>query len=126
MPNATVVVVDDDLDTLEMLNLGLTSAGYRTTLCSEAEDAYPLIRRTHPRLVLLDFVMAGPEAGWRMLLLLRRDPRTADIPVVMCSGNDDFLRIRARLLRLQHCALLDKPFRLDDLLAKVETALSPP
>ena len=125
MHNETVVVVDDDSETREMFGLVLTAEGYQTTLCADAEDAYPLIRRAQPRLVVLDLIWGGPEVGWQMLLLLRRERRTADIPVLLCAGTDDFLCIRGRLVRMLHGTLLEKPFHLVDLLAEVERALRP-
>ncbi len=125
MANEKIVVADDDVDMLELLDTLLVAEGYRITLCSESENVYQVVRRIQPDLLLLDLRMADhPEAGWQVLLTLRGAPTTADIPVLMCSGDDEFLRVRERVMRTKRCFILVKPFELDDLLAGVEEALS--
>ena len=125
MQPAKVVVVDDDIETLKMMDMLLAHEGYQTTLCSEAVDAYETIRRTQPDLVILDLMLGDPEAGWTILMLLRGDPATAHIPAIMYSANASFLRVRAGILRMKDCAILEKPFDMDTLLVRVAEALGP-
>jgi CheY-like chemotaxis protein len=125
MENATIAVVEDDPAFLSMVHELLSDEGYLTVLCADSEDAYPLIRRRRPDLVLLDLRMEDPEAGWRILLLLRQDQGTAHIPVIMFSAARHFLQLRARVLRHKCCATLEKPFSADDLLWMVRSGLDP-
>ncbi len=124
MAGHRIVVADDDLDTLELMDALLTQEGFQPILCSEAEDAYVIVRRTQPDLVILDLQMGSPETGWQILHLLRGDPATAHIPALMYSCHADFLRVRTGVLRRQRCATLEKPFALPDLLATIAEALA--
>ncbi|HEX5506824.1 MAG TPA: response regulator, partial [Thermomicrobiales bacterium] len=76
-----------------------------------------------PDLVLLDIRMGHPEAGWQTLELLRLDPETTRIPVIVCSADTPFLRAKEGALRALRCDILEKPFDLDTLLAKVAAVL---
>ncbi len=124
MAGHRIVVADDDLDTLELMDALLTQEGFQPILCSEAEDAYVIVRRTQPDLVILGLQMGSPETGWQILNLLRGDPTTTHIPALMYSAHSDFLRVRAGVLRTQRCATLEKPFALPDLLATIAEALA--
>jgi two-component system response regulator MtrA len=124
MAGHRIVVADDDLDTLELMGDLLTQEGFQPILCSEAEDAYVIVRRTQPDLVILGLQMGSPETGWQILNLLRGDPTTTHIPALMYSAHSDFLRVRAGVLRRQRCATLEKPFALPDLLATIAEALA--
>ncbi len=115
-----IVVVDDDRLTLKLMEVVLAQAGYQPILCADAEHAYALIRNQQPDLVTLDLQMrSDPEAGWEILSLLRVDAATAQIPVILCSGNGHFLQERREVLRAKGCAMLEKPFDPDTLLAKI-------
>ena len=127
MADHVIVVVDDDRLTLKLMEVVLAQAGYQPVLCADAEHAYALIRNQQPDLVTLDLQMGGnSEAGWEILSLLRMDAATAHIPVILCSGNGHFLQERREVLRAQGCAVLEKPFDLDVLLAKIGHLLRPP
>ena len=123
MARPVIVVVEDNRETLEMMDMLLTDAGYRTILQSESSDAYAMIRCTQPDLVILDLRMEYPNDGWVTMDLLRVDPATAHIPVILYSADREFLQSRARLLQANGCKMLAKPFHPADLLAKVEQAL---
>jgi CheY-like chemotaxis protein len=124
MESPTIAIVDDNVETLELVNLLLTDAGYQTIMCSDGTFAYQMIRLRKPDLVLLDLRMEHPQEGWVNLDLLRADPATAKIPVIMYSGDREFLRRRGAELQAKGCDILEKPFRADELLNKVKRALS--
>ena len=116
----TVLVVDDDRVTLRLMEVVLTNAGYRAILCADAKHACPLIRKWQPDLVILDLQLGDDaDAGWRILAVLRLDPTTAQIPVLLCSGHGPVLRDRREVLRAMGCDLLEKPFDLKQLQAKI-------
>ena len=125
MDRQRIVVVEDDRETLEMMGSLLLMEGYHPILCAEREDAYEIVRRTQPDLVILDLMMGDPEAGWTILLMLREDPMTADIPVIMYSADTHFLRVREEALRMQHCTILEKPFHIHELQLSIAEVLGP-
>lgn len=125
MTDQSILVVDDDQETLEMMGRLLSMEGYQPILCSDAAAAYEIARRTQPDLVILDVMMGDPEAGWTILTRLRADPATAQIPAIMYSADAQFLRTRKGILRMNACAILEKPFHMHDLLLGIAEMLGP-
>lgn len=119
MTQPRIAVIDDDAAFLEMIDTMLTDAGYQTLLSSDGRTAYTLIRQHQPNLVILDLRMEHPQAGWIIMHMLRVDPQTAHIPVLMCSGDQEYFKKHAARFREYGCAMLLKPFSVDDLLTQV-------
>ena len=120
--NATLVIVNDDVPLLTLMQEILREEGYRVVACPTARGAHPLIKDTMPDLAILDVRMRGAP-HFQTLGLMRADPRTAAIPVLVCSGSAAELRGREAWLRDQGYELLRMPFHLDDLLGRVERLL---
>lgn len=70
--------------------------------------------------------MEHPEAGWKTLELLRLDPETTDIPVIICSADTRAVRAKEDWLRERDVKILEKPFNLDDLLNMVKGTVGLP
>ncbi len=125
MTEPLIAVVNNDTAYLELMHELLSLEGYRTVICKEGDKAYALVKEQRPDLVVLDIRMDQPESGWTILELLRLDPATARIPVIVCSADGRFLREKAPSLRELDCDTLEKPFDLEMLLGKVAAALGP-
>jgi len=83
-----VLVVDDHPANARLLARSLEGMGYAVTLAASGGEALRLIPAWGPDVVLLDVLM--PDlSGIEVLRRLRREPATADLPVVMVSGLDD-------------------------------------
>ncbi len=123
MAEQTIAVVNNDTDFLGLMNDLLTLEGYQTLICREGDRAYGFIKEAQPDLVVLDVRLDHAEQGWTILELLRLDPATTQIPVIVCSADAQFLREKAAALHDQRCDTLEKPFDLDTLLEKVTRAL---
>ena len=120
MARAVIAVVERDLAFLEMLHEVLTDQGYQTILWSRSQDAFELIVRERPDLVILDVWLEHPHAGEMVLGLLQADPATREIPVIVCTTDVRFHEQRAETLRDKPYSILIKPFDLSDLLATIE------
>lgn len=123
MAEPTIAVVNNDTDFLGLMNDLLSMEGYRTIICREGARAYALLKEAQPDLVILDIRLEHAEQGWTILELLRLDPETTKIPVIVCSADAHFLRQKAAALYEQRCDILEKPFDLDMLLDKVSRSL---
>ena len=79
------LVVDDAPDIRLLAELVLSMAGFTVTTASSGKDALSQLGAGDlPDIVVLDVQM--PELdGWETLRRLRREPRTADLPVVLCT-----------------------------------------
>lgn len=120
MPTPLIVVVDRDPVFLELTKLLLESHGYAMRGCRSASAAQPLIRQLQPALVLVDVRHGGADANWLVLDLLRLDPATATIPVIVCSIDAEYLHAKAEYFALLGISCMAKPFWTQDLLCRLE------
>jgi CheY-like chemotaxis protein len=79
-----VLVVDDDEHIRELLNQELAEAGYQVRLAANGREGLAEIRRERPDLIILDVMM--PEMnGFDVAAVIKNDPETQDIPIVVLS-----------------------------------------
>jgi PAS domain S-box-containing protein len=98
------LIVEDDVASQELLQLSLQTNGFRTVVVSNGEDALAAARREHPSVITLDVFLPTID-GWDLLRVLRTDPQTSDIPVVIVSVSSD----RQKAFGLGAAAHLTKP-----------------
>jgi two-component system, sensor histidine kinase and response regulator len=115
----TIAVVNDDTAFLNLMYELLTDEGYDCWLHTVGSTAYERIREDMPDLVILDIRMDNEESGWQVLDMLRLDPKTHEVPVIVCSADTLQLRGKEQRLEDKHATALEKPFDLPELLAKV-------
>jgi CheY-like chemotaxis protein len=83
-PVATVLVIDDDDETRELLARGLAREGFHIVTAADCEQGIRRAREVRPDLITLDAQM--PEAdGWTVLRALKEDEELSNIPVVMTT-----------------------------------------
>jgi len=119
MPRQRIAIVNDDATYMELMKDLLDEEGYKTTTWDRNDNPYHVIKRERPHLVILDIRLQNADEGWKVLEQIRLDPMTTNIPVIVCSADTQFLRWKRRQLRQMDCEVLEKPFRLDDLLRDV-------
>jgi DNA-binding response OmpR family regulator len=119
-----IAVVDDDQIYTEMIRDFLDGEGYDAIQIQEAATAVETIAGVSPVLVLLDVRMDGPETGARILSDLRSNPETANVPIIVCTADQQFLRNRATFLQSQNAEFVAKPFDLDVLLDVIKRVLA--
>ncbi len=84
----TVVVVDDDANTRELLLRTLTREGFTVVQAATGEEGLRLIRGVNPIAVTLDVLMPGMD-GWSVLRELKADEALRDIPIIMLTMVDE-------------------------------------
>jgi CheY-like chemotaxis protein len=119
-----IVVVDDEPLINQVICELLTDEGYIALGYGSADDAYAAIAKGYPDLVVLDLRLGEREAGLSLLKKMRQHPLTSDIPAIMCSCATDRLNALKAVLHGLHCATLEKPFDIGDLVAVVQRALA--
>jgi diguanylate cyclase (GGDEF)-like protein len=77
--------VDDDLDNREQLEYFLKPEGYRTIGADSGKQALASISDKAPDLILLDVTMPGMD-GFEVATVLKNDPATSSIPIIMVTG----------------------------------------
>lgn len=89
-----MLVVDDDPDTLNLLERYLSAEGFEVSQATDGIDALSYMYATRPSMVLIDLMMPRMN-GLELIDQLRNDRAFADIPVVAMSGAPEMLS-RAR------------------------------
>ncbi|MFP5304395.1 MAG: response regulator [Gammaproteobacteria bacterium] len=127
MSERTALVVDDSRSARYALRKHLESHAFKVDTAESAKAAYHWLASQTPDLIFLDHVMPG-EDGFAALRHLKADPRTAAIPVVICSSNEGKSFVAEA--RSQGAAdVLQKPptpEQLQRVLAQVEPVLAQP
>ncbi len=116
-----ILVVDDDPDLLDLLNVGLTEAGYSVITAANGRDALEQARSL-PDLIVLDLVLPEMD-GFTVCQALKRDRATASIPVLLLSGLSSQLSRFAGL----ECGAMDyvtKPVTLSELLPRIQALVA--
>ena len=116
MARARILVVDDEPDILELVQYNLGKAQYDVVGVESGEEALVQVRSTPPDLIVLDLMLPGVD-GLEVCRALKRDTRTAAIPIVMLTARGEEADIVAGL-ELGADDYLTKPFSPRVLLAR--------
>lgn len=79
-----ILIVEDEPDIVELLAYNLHQAGFETTTASNGEDALRHVNIHPPDLILLDLLLPGVN-GLEVCRMLKDNPETAHIPVIMLT-----------------------------------------
>jgi len=118
---AKILVVDDEPDLTDIILTFLEGAGYQVTTENSSVKAIEKAKFWKPNLVLLDITMPVMD-GYAVCQELKKDPKTADIPVVFLTGkdpNDD----NQRSFKVGADLFIKKPFSCESLLEIVRIVL---
>jgi len=121
MTGATILVVDDEEDILELVCYNLTEQGWRAVGVTSGEDALRQARSILPDLLLLDLMLPGLD-GLEVCRQLKSDAATRHIPIIMLSAKGEEADIVTGL-ELGADDYITKPFSPRVLVARVRVAL---
>ena len=118
---AKILIVDDEPDALKLIEYNLREAGFHVFTAANGTRAIELARRHLPNLVLLDLML--PEVdGIEVCKTLRRDPDTADMPIIMLTAKAEEMD---RVIGLEVGAddYVTKPFSPRELVLRIKNIL---
>ena len=117
-------MVEDDPDLVELLSFNLRASGFVVSTSGDGVDALKKARSIVPDLILLDLMLPQLD-GFGVCEILRRDPVTAAIPIIMVTAMSSQF---ARLAGLEAGAndYITKPFSPKQLVARVQEFLGRP
>lgn len=110
-----VLIVEDNATIARLLYDVFTLRGYSPLVARSADEALSHLATAHPLFITLDLIMPG-SSGESLLQLLRSQPQTATLPVIVITS---YLPVEPEVELLAD-AVLEKPFDLDDLLDAVQ------
>jgi DNA-binding response OmpR family regulator len=114
-----ILVVDDEEPIRKLLKQELGEAGYQVKEAANGQEALLQIRRSKPDLVILDVLMPTMN-GFNVAAILKNDPQTMDLPIIMLTIVED----AGRGYRLGVDRYLNKPIDSATLFADIEGLLT--
>lgn len=112
-----ILVVDDSKTELHHLSDILGKRGYAVRTAENGEEAMRRLDEQVPDLILMDVVMPG-QNGFQLTRQITRDPRYAEVPVIMCTSKGQETD-KVWGLRQGARDYIVKPVQADELLAKI-------
>ena len=112
-----VLVVDDDPDLAAVCSLILQSEGFETTVANNGVEAYDKLTAVKVDAILLDVMMPIMD-GLTVCRMVKADPRTEQVPVIVMSASEKLCE-QARVANAD--AVISKPFNIDDLVLAVNS-----
>ena len=116
-----ILVVDDEADLVELVSYNLKKEGFLVDTASDGETALGKIEKVTIHLLVLDLMLPGIQ-GMELCRILRNDPKTAGLPIIMLTAKGEEVD---RMLGLEMGAddYLTKPFSPRELVARVKAVL---
>ena len=117
-----ILVIDDDVELVELLRFNFKQAGFSIGTAFNGLDGLKKARSIHPDIIVIDLMM--PELdGFVVCEMLRRNERTASIPIIMLTAfSSEFGRITG--LESGATEYITKPFSPKALVTRVHELLS--
>jgi CheY-like chemotaxis protein len=126
-PRAHVLIVNDTQAILDVMRELLEDEGYRVSVSIETVEL-GRIKALQPDVIVQDLLFAdsSQETGWKFLTLVRLDPTTAHIPLILCTAAIETVgdTLMAENLERLGVRVLLKPFNIDDLLTIMSEVLA--
>ena len=120
MNDYRILVVDDEEDLCEILKFNLENEGYEVDTANSAEEALKMNISSY-HLLLLD-VMMGEISGFKMANLLKKDKKTAQVPIIFITAKDTE-NDTVTGVNLGADDYISKPFSLREVIARVKAVL---
>jgi two-component system phosphate regulon response regulator PhoB len=121
MPQAKLLLIEDDAALAELLSWNFKKEEYNVIQTADGEEALILVREHRPDVILLDWMIEN-LSGIEVCRQLRRDPETANIPIIMLTARGEE-EDKIRGLETGADDYVTKPFSPRELIARVKAVL---
>ncbi len=115
-----ILVVEDDLSTLEMIRMLLSKNGFEILTEKNGLKIYEIAKETLPDVILLDAMLPGLD-GYSIQKKLFNDKETRGIPIIMMTANSQLEQVFSDKENVVE--FLPKPFNVNDLREKIDRAI---
>lgn len=122
MNKATVLIVDDTPENLDVLVSSLSEAHYEVSVATNGEDAIAQLTHLLPDLILLDVMMPGLD-GYETCRRIKARPESADIPVIFMTALSE-IENKVQAFEAGAVDYVTKPLDHAEVLARVRTHLT--
>ena len=122
-PDKRIVYFEDDCDMVELVRIILSREGYQVDGIAEGQAGIELIKENLPDVILLDLMLPDMD-GWEIYRQLKKDPSTAEIPVIVVTAKAQSIDKVLGLEIAKVDEYISKPFRPNDLVERVNMVLA--
>ena len=121
MVHHTILIIEDDPGTAQLLEGYLKQAGYRVLTALDGKAGLEILKSHHPDLLLLDLMLPNMD-GWEITRLIRNQDEFLSLPIIMLTARvDDMDKILG--LELGADDYVTKPFNPREVVARVNAML---
>jgi two-component system phosphate regulon response regulator PhoB len=121
MAREKILVIEDEPDIAEVLQYNLEKEGFDVETARRGDTGIDAVRRDSPDLILLDLMLPGID-GLELTRMLKRDPLTSRLPIVMLTARGDEVD-RIVGLELGADDYISKPFSPREVVLRVKAVL---
>jgi DNA-binding response OmpR family regulator len=121
VPDSTVLVVDDDPVILKLLEVNFEMEGFTVLVARDGQEGIEVARRDAPDVVVSD-IMMPKQSGLELVIALKGDPSTSEIPIILLSAKAQNADVRSGL-EAGADDYVTKPFEPLDLVDRVNRLL---
>jgi len=117
----TILAIDDEKDIVEAIEYNLSKEGYKVLKAYDGDTGLLTAQNKLPDLIILDLMLPGLD-GTEVCKRLKKDPKTANIPVIMLTAKSE---VTDKIVGLEIGAddYLTKPYSMRELIARIKTVL---
>jgi len=123
IPYGPILVVEDNPNVLELLDVTLRFKGYPVVTARNGQDALESIARERPAIVITDILMPKMD-GYSLAHNLRKNPLTAQIPIIFISATYITAEDKKFALSLGAVRFIEKPIDTEDFLLSIAEILT--
>jgi CheY-like chemotaxis protein len=118
-----IIAINNDPAVLALFRDLLEEAGYQVSTQTYVDRDVSQIKALKPDLIILDYMWANEDASWSLLQMLRMDPATEAIPIVLCTGAVHEVKALEEHLVTMGVTVVLKPFNIDQLIDAIRERL---
>jgi len=118
-----ILAINNDPAVLALFRDLLEEAGYQVATQTYVDRDVVQIKALKPDLIVLDYMWANEDASWSLLQMLRMDPATAAVPIVLCTGAVHEVKALEEHLVTMGVTVVLKPFNIDQLVDAIRERL---
>jgi len=120
-----ILAINNDPAVLSLFRDLLQEAGYQVSTQNYIDRDLDQIKALKPDLIVLDYMWATEDASWSLLQMLRMNPSTVAIPIVLCTGAVHEVKALEEHLVSMGVTVVLKPFNIDQLVDAIRERLTP-
>jgi DNA-binding response OmpR family regulator len=118
-----ILAINNDPDVLALFRDLLEDENFRVSTQTYVDRDLTQITALRPDLIVLDYMWANEDASWSLLQMLRMEPATDSIPIILCTGAVREVEALEGHLAEMGVTVVLKPFNIDQLVAAIRDRL---